>query len=307
LNTDSRLEKVLNAGHFAVTAECGPPKGSDVSVLESKARYLVGKVDAVNVTDNQTAIVRMSSLAACSILKGMGIEPVLQMVTRDRNRIALQSDLFGAYALGIRNVLCLTGDHQSFGNQKEAAGVFDLDSIQLISAVRGMKDKGVILGGEAIQGAPRMFIGAAENPFADPVSWRVMRLAKKVAAGVDFIQTQCIFNLDRFASFMQQANDMGITDKVHILAGITPFKSVGMARYMATKVAGIDIPEDMIKRMSSVPKDNQPDEGIRIAVETIQKVREIKGVRGVHLMAIEWESRVPEILAAAGIDKRPQI
>lgn len=307
MNTDSRLERVLNAGHFAVTAECGPPKGSDVSILESKARYLVGKVDAVNVTDNQTAIVRMSSLAACAILKNMGIEPVLQMVTRDRNRIALQSDLFGAYALGIRNVLCLTGDHQCFGNQKEAAGVFDLDSIQLISAVRGMKENGVILGGEAIQGPPRMFIGAAENPFADPVSWRVVRLSKKVAAGVDFIQTQCIFNIEKFDSFMQQANEMGLTDKVHILAGITPFKSVGMAKYMATKVAGMDIPEDMIKRMSGVPKEKQSDEGIKIAVETIQKVREIKGVRGVHVMAIEWESRVPEILEAAGIDKRPEV
>lgn len=307
MKTESRLEQVISAGHFAVTAECGPPKGSDVSVLEQKSKHLKGIVDAVNVTDNQTAIVRMSSVAACSILKQMGIEPVLQMVTRDRNRIALQSDLFGAYALGIRNVLCLTGDHQTFGNQKAAVGVFDLDSIQLVKTVRDMRDQGKIIGGEDIQGPPKMFIGAAENPFADPVSWRVVRLAKKIEAGVDFIQTQCIFNVERFEEFMAQARDMGLTEKVSILAGITPLKGVGMARYMATKVAGMDIPEDMIKRMSGIAKENQADEGIRIAVETIQRVREIKGVAGIHLMAIEWEHKVPEILKAAGLAERPQV
>lgn len=307
MKTRSRLEKVLSAGHFAVTAECGPPKGSDISVLKEKSKHLLGKVDAVNVTDNQTAIVRMSSVAASTILKSFGHEPILQMVTRDRNRIALQSDLFGAYALGIRNVLCLTGDHHSFGNQKEAVGVFDLDSIQLLRTVRDMRDAGKIIGGEEIQTAPKMFIGAAENPFADPVSWRVVRLAKKVAAGADFIQTQCIFNVDRFAEFMKQAKDMGLTEKVHILAGITPLKGVGMAKYMANKVAGMEIPEEMINRLAGVPKDNQADEGIKIAVETIQKVREIPGVDGIHLMAIEWEHKVPEILAAAGLDKRPEV
>lgn len=307
MKTESRLEKILKAGHFAVTAECGPPKGADAAALEEKGKCLLGRVDAVNVTDNQTAIVRMSSLAACTILKGLGHEPVLQMVTRDRNRIALQSDLFGAYALGIRNVLCLTGDHHSFGNQKEAVGVFDLDSIQLVHTVRTMRDKGQIIGGDAIQVPPKMFIGAAENPFADPVGWRVVRLAKKVEAGVDFIQTQCIYNLKRFTEFMGQAADMGLTEKVSILAGITPLKGVGMARYMASKVAGMDVPEDLIERMSRVPKDKQAGEGIKIAVETIQKVREIKGVSGIHLMAIEWEHKVPEILDAAGLGKRPEV
>jgi len=307
VKTESRLEKILKAGHFAVTAECGPPKGADAAALEEKGKCLLGRVDAVNVTDNQTAIVRMSSLAACTILKGLGHEPVLQMVTRDRNRIALQSDLFGAYALGIRNVLCLTGDHHSFGNQKEAVGVFDLDSIQLVHTVRTMRDKGQIIGGDAIQVPPKMFIGAAENPFADPVGWRVVRLAKKVEAGVDFIQTQCIYNLKRFTEFMGQAADMGLTEKVSILAGITPLKGVGMARYMASKVAGMDVPEDLIERMSRVPKDKQAGEGIKIAVETIQKVREIKGVSGIHLMAIEWEHKVPEILDAAGLGKRPEV
>jgi len=307
VKTESRLEKVLAAGHFAVTAECGPPKGSDLAVLEKKGKALLGYIDSVNVTDNQTAIVRMSSVAACSILKAMGHEPVLQMVTRDRNRIALQSDLFGAYALGIRTVLCLTGDHQTFGNQKEAVGVFDLDSIQLVRTVREMRDNGRIIGGEPIQGPPKMFIGAAENPFADPVSWRVVRLAKKLQAGADFIQTQCIYNVDRFEQFMRQAVDMGVTEKLYILAGITPIKTAGMAKYMANKVAGMDVPESLIQRVAGVPKEKQAAEGIKIAVETIQQVREMKGVAGIHLMAIEWEERVPEILEAAGLAKRPQV
>ncbi len=209
MKTESRLEKVLAAGHFAVTAECGPPKGADRAALETKGKSLLGYVDAINVTDNQTAIVRMSSLAACAILKALGHEPVLQMVTRDRNRIALQSDLFGAYALGIRNVLCLTGDHHCFGNQKEAVGVFDLDSIQLVRTVKDMRDKAAIIGGEPIQVPPKLFIGAAANPFADPPAWRAVRMAKKVAAGVDFIQTQCIFNVDKFVAFMDQAQVNG--------------------------------------------------------------------------------------------------
>jgi methylenetetrahydrofolate reductase (NADH) len=307
VKTESRLEKVLAAGHFAVTAECGPPKGSDVAALEQKGKLLLNKVDAVNVTDNQTAIVRMSSVAACSILKNLGHEPILQMVTRDRNRIALQSDLFGAYALGVRNVLCLTGDHQCFGNQKEAVGVFDLDSIQLVRTVKDMRDKGKIIGGDEIQTPPKLFIGAAENPFADPLTWRVVRLAKKIDAGVDFIQTQCIFNMERFRSFMTQARDMGLTEKVSILAGITPLKAAGMAKYMATKVAGMDVPEELISRMAGVPKDKQADEGVKIAVETIQQCREIPGVAGIHLMAIEWEHKVPEILEAAGLSKRPMV
>ncbi|MGC8657661.1 MAG: methylenetetrahydrofolate reductase [Desulfomonilaceae bacterium] len=305
MKTESLLEKALKSGKFVVTAECGPPKGSDTDILVKKGKSLLGWVDAINVTDNQTAIVRMSSIAACAILKNLGHEPILQMVTRDRNRIALQSDLFGAFALGIRNVLCLTGDHQSFGNQKEAVGVFDLDSIQLLRTVRDMRDSGTIIGGETIQGQPRFFIGAAENPFADPVGWRAVRLSKKVSAGADFIQTQCVYNIPKFEAFMTQARDMGLTEKVSILAGVTPLKTVGMARYMATKVAGMDIPEELISRMSSVPKEKQAEQGIKIAVETIQRVREISGVAGIHLMAIEWEHKAPEILKAAGIGNRP--
>ncbi|MFA6222696.1 MAG: methylenetetrahydrofolate reductase [Desulfomonilaceae bacterium] len=306
MKTESLLEKALESGKFVVTAECGPPKGADTEILIKKGKSLLGWIDAVNVTDNQTAIVRMSSVAACSILKQLGHEPILQMVTRDRNRIALQSDLFGAYALGVRNVLCLTGDHQSFGNQRECVGVFDLDSIQLLKTVRDMREAGVIIGGEAIQGPPKFFAGAAENPFADPVDWRVIRLGKKVNAGAEFIQTQCIYNLPRFETFMAQARDIGLTEKTYILAGVTPLKTVGMARYMATKVAGMDIPEELISRMANTPKEKQAEEGIKIAVETIQRVKEIPGVAGVHLMAIEWEHKVPEILRAAGIGNRPE-
>ena len=305
MKTESLLEKALESGKFVVTAECGPPKGADTEILIKKGKSLLGWVDAVNVTDNQTAIVRMSSLAACSILKQLGHEPILQMVTRDRNRIALQSDLFGAYALGVRNVLCLTGDHQSFGNQKEAVGVFDLDSVQLLQTAHDMRESGIIIGGEAIQGPPQLFVGAAENPFADPVDWRVVRLGKKVRAGADFIQTQCIYNLSRFETFMTQAKDMGLTEKTAILAGVTPLKTAGMARYMATKVAGMDIPEELISRMAKMPKEKQAEEGIKIAVETIQRVKEIPGVAGIHLMAIEWEHMVPEILQAAGVGNRP--
>ena len=306
MKTESQLEKVLKEGRFAVTAECGPPKGSDVEILKEKGRRLLGVIDAVNVTDNQTAIVRMSSVAACSILKSIGHEPILQMVTRDRNRIALQSDIFGAYALGVRNVLCLTGDHQTFGNQKQATGVFDLDSIQLLKTVKDMRDEEKIIGGESIQVAPKMFIGAAANPFADPLDWRVVRLAKKVNAGADFIQTQCIFNMDRFEKFMSQAIDMGLAEKTYILAGVTPFKSVGMAKYMAEKVAGMDIPDGLIKRMAGVPKEKQADEGIKIAVEFIHRFREMKGISGIHLMAIEWEHKVPEILELAGLKSATQ-
>ena len=256
MKNTTRLKKVLEDGNFAVTAECGPPKGADPEVVLKKAEILRGKVDSVNVTDNQTAIVRMSSLAACSLLKQAGLEPVLQMVVRDRNRIALQSDILGAAALGIGNVLCLSGDHQIFGNQAQAQGVFDLDSIQFVQTVTAMRDQGIILGGDSLTSAPNLFIGAAANPFADPLSFRVVRLAKKIAAGADFIQTQCIYNLDRFETWMKMASDRGLTEKVFILGGVTPLKSPGMARYMKNKVSGMDIPDEVIKRMEGVSKTN---------------------------------------------------
>ncbi len=300
----SRLKRVLDQGGFAVTAECGPPKGADAETIFKKAEILRNTVDAVNVTDNQTAIVRMSSMAACSLLKSTGIDPVLQVVVRDRNRIALQSDILGASALGIRNILCLSGDHQSFGNQPHAVGVFDLDSIQFVQVVRTMRDKGTILGGEALTKAPDLFIGAAANPFGDPFFFRVIRLAKKVAAGAEFIQTQCIYNLDRFEKWMAMARDKGLTEKTCILGGVTPLKSAGMARYMKKKVAGMDIPDEVVKRMEGVPSKKQAEEGIQICVETIQRLKEVPGVRGIHIMAIEWEEKVREIVERAGLMPR---
>ena len=305
MTVKSNLKSVLEKGNFVVTAECGPPKGADPEAVIKKAELLKGKVDAVNVTDNQTAIVRMSSLATCSLLLKAGLEPVLQMVVRDRNRIALQSDILGASAMGIGNVLCLSGDHQVFGNQPQAMGVFDLDSIQFLNVVKNMRDSGKIIGGEELTKPPEMFIGAAANPFADPIEFRIVRLAKKIEAGADFIQTQCIYNLQKFEKWMQMARDKGLTEKTFILGGVTPLKSAGMAKYMNSRVAGMDVPEEMIKRMEGVPKDKQKDEGLKICVETIQRLKEMDGVKGVHIMAIEWEEAVGEIAEKAGLLPRP--
>lgn len=305
--TPSKLEKILAAGHFGVTSECGPPRSAEGSVVDEKARLVGPYVDAINVTDNQTAVVRMSSLASCIRIKQMGFEPVLQMTTRDRNRIALQSDLLGAGAYDIYNVLCLTGDHQSFGDHPNAANVFDLDSTQLIQTVKKMRDDGKLLSGFEMKVRPQMFIGAAENPFADPFEIRVMRLAKKVAAGAQFIQTQCIYNMDKFKRWMQQVVDRGLHEKVSILAGITPMKSVGMARYMKSRVPGMDVPEEIIKRLQGAGKEKVAEEGINIAVEQIQELKEVPGVRGFHVMAIEWEEKVPEIVERAGLYPRPKV
>jgi len=306
VTTESRLKNVLDRGEFAVTAECGPPKGADPEVVKSKGRILKDYVDSINVTDNQTAVVRLSSLAACALLKAEGHDPVLQMVTRDRNRIALQSDILGASSLGIRNILCLSGDHQSFGNQPQAKGVFDIDSVQLIQTARRMRDVGEIIGGEKLTSAPQLFVGAVANPFADPFKYRAARLATKVDAGAEFIQTQCIFNINRFKEWMGIVRDYGMTNKVYILGGITPIKSVRMAEYMAKQVAGMDLPEDIINRIRSVPAKEQRREGIKIAVETILALKEIEGVHGVHIMAIEWEEAVQNIVEDAKLFPRPK-
>jgi len=307
MKAGSKLEKILSSGGFAVTGELGPPKGADVSVIERKANLLRGNVDAINITDNQTAIVRMSSIAVGAILHRMGLEPNMQMVVRDRNRIAIQSDIFGAYALGIRNILCLSGDHQKFGNHPTAKNVFDLDSIQLIQTVKLMRDEHKVLGGDEIEGPPQMFIGAAANPFADPFEYRVIRLAKKAAAGADFIQTQCIYDMDKFGRFMQMVRDRGLHEKVHILAGVTPLKSVGMAKYMKEKVAGMEVPDEIINRMKAAGKEKAREEGLNICVEQIQRLRQIEGVHGIHLMAIEWEDAVHTIVERAGLLPRPQV
>lgn len=307
MKSGSNLEKVLKAGHFAFTGEVGPPRGTSVEAVRKKAGYLKGMVDAVNITDNQTAMVRMSSWAASMILLSEGLEPNYQMVCRDRNRLAMQSDILGASAHGIKNMLCLSGDHQQFGDHPQAKGVFDIDSMQLISMVKKMRDDGKFLGGADIDSPPEIFIGAAANPFADPFEWRVHRLAKKVNAGADFIQTQCIYNMEKMRKWIKQANDMGLTEKIYILAGVTPMKGLGMARYMKNNVPGMDVPDEIINRLKGVDKKKQADEGIKMACEQIEEFKEMKGVAGVHLMAIEWEHKVPEIAELAKVLPRPKV
>jgi len=301
MKTFSRLHEKLSQGQFAVTGECGPPRGANKEVIDKKINLLNGYVDAVNVTDNQTAIVRMSSIAASVHLVAAGLEPVMQMVVRDRNRIAIQSDIMGAYSLGIRNILCLSGDHQKFGSQPDAMNVFDIDSMNLIRTVRDMRETGKDMSGFDLDVAPQMFIGAAANPFADPFEYRVIRLAKKIDAGADFIQTQCIYNMDRFKEWIRLSREQGLTEKVYILGGVTPLRSAGMARYMKNKVAGMDIPDEIIKRMDGVDKKSQAQEGIKICLETIEELKELKGVSGVHIMAIEWEEAVGKIVKQAGL------
>ena len=307
VRTESKLEKILAAGHYAVTSECGPPRGSDGAVLDTKGALLKEYVDVVNVTDNQTAMTRLCSLAASIRLKQAGLEPVLQMVTRDRNRIALQSDILGAASFDINHILCLTGDHQSFGDCKSGQNVHDLDSMQLMQVVRRMRDDALFINGDEIKTPPAMFVGAAANPFADPFEIRVPRLAKKVAAGAEFIQTQCIYNMDRFEEWMKGVRDRGLHEKTYILAGVTPFKNAGMAKYMKNRVPGIDVPAELVKRMSDTPKEKQAEEGIAICLETIQRLKEIEGICGFHIMAIEWEEKVPEIVEKAGLYPRPDI
>lgn len=308
MKVSSNLEKILTSGHFAATGELGPPKSAEAEVIHRKAALLKGFVDAVNITDNQTAIVRMSSISVATMLLQQGIEPTIQMTCRDRNRLAIQADLLGASALGIKNLLCLTGDHQKFGNHPTARGVYDLDSIQLVAMVKALRDEKKFANGEAIETVePRFFIGAAENPFADPFDYRPYRLAKKAAAGADFIQTQLIYNVPKFREFMKRVVDLGIHERCFILAGVGPIKSIGMARYMQNSVPGMDVPEDIIARLKSVPKEQVRKEGIKQCADIIREMREIPGVHGVHVMAIEWEEAVPEILELAGLLPRPGV
>lgn len=323
----SNLERVLHAGHFAVTGELGPPQSADPAVIREKAEILKGNCDAVNITDNQTAIVRMSSIAAGAMLVQLGLEPVIQMVCRDRNRLAMQSDLLGAYGLGIRNLLCLTGDHQTFGNHPNSKNVFDLDSVQMIQMVTSMRDEKIFQCGDPIKGLePRFFIGAAAAPFADPIDYRPYRLAKKVNAGANFIQTQLIYDIEAFKIYMQKVRELGLHERTYILAGVGPLKSPGMARYMKDSVPGILVPDEILNRMTQagapwagkskdeLTKEDKKartvawkDEGIKICIELIQQLREIEGVSGIHIMAIEWEEAVKPIAEGAGLLPRPLI
>jgi methylenetetrahydrofolate reductase (NADPH) len=299
MKAGSDLEKVLSAGRFAVTAEMGPPKSASPEVVIKHARAMRGFADAFNLTDNQTAMVRLSSIASGMICLQEGVEPVVQMTCRDRNRLAMQSDILGASALGIRNVLCISGDHQCFGNQREAKNVYDLDSIQQLLVFRKMRDEGQVWGGDKLEVAPKLFLGAAANPFADPFEFRVQRLAKKVNAGADFIQTQSIYDMGRFERWMAQVRERGLHERVHILAGVMPLKSHKVAQYMKTKVSGMIVPDVVIDRMRAA-KDPKA-EGARLCLEQIEHLRSIEGVHGVHIMAVAWEDIVPEIVRDAGL------
>ncbi len=323
----SNLERVLRAGHFAVTGELGPPQSADGDVIRKKAVLLRGYADAVNITDNQTAIVRMSSIGSGTIVVQEGLEPVIQMTCRDRNRLAIQSDLLGAYALGMRNLLCLTGDHQTFGNHPDSKNVFDIDSVQLVKLVKDMRDEGIFECGDAFKGVePRFFIGAAAAPFADPIDFRPYRLAKKVKAGANFIQTQLVYDVEAFAHYMEKVRELGVHQQTYILAGVGPLKSPGMARYMKNNVPGILVPDELIERMNAAGApwaDKKKDEltaedkkaraaawketGIQICIDLIQQLRQIEGVAGVHIMAIEWEEAVKPIVEGAGLYPRPVV
>ncbi len=316
MKAGTNLEKILSQGEFAVTAELGPPKSADQEVIKKKADILRGYADAVNITDNQTAIVRMSSIAAGALVIKYGLEPVIQMTCRDRNRIAIQSDLLGAYALGIRNVLCLSGDHQVFGNHPKSKNVYDIDSINLVNMLKSLRDDKVFLEGEELEGEFNMFLGAAANPFADPFEFRVIRLAKKIAAGADFIQTQTIFDVDRFEEWMEMVRERGLHERIYILAGVMPVRSPAAARYMRDQVAGVTVPDSIVKRLSQAYKSGGKDkklsrklareEGVNICLEIIERVRKIEGVRGIHIMAVEWEKIVPSIVERAGLLPRPK-
>jgi 5,10-methylenetetrahydrofolate reductase len=303
MKAGTNLEKVLESGRFAVTAEAGPPKGANSALIRRKGEQLRYHCDAINITDNQTAIVRMSSIAGCTILKSLGIDPVMQMVCRDRNRIAIQSDVLGAVALGIGNILCLSGDHQKFGNHPSAKGVFDLDSMQLILTMKKMRDEKKFICGESITGEVPLYIGAVENPFAEPFEFRVRRLAKKIKAGADFIQTQAVYDVPKFAKWMEMVRDKGLDQQVHIIAGVIPMRSLAMARFMREYVAGVSVPDEFLNRLEKA-KDTK-EEGITIALEIIEQLKEIPGVHGVHIMAVGWEEIVPRIVEKAGLLPRP--
>ena len=300
----SNFQKVFEAGNFAVTAEIGPPMSADAENVRKKARELKGVVDAANVTDNQTAIVRMSSIAAARLSQDEGVECVVQMTMRDRNRIAMQSDLLGAWALGMKNLLVLAGDHQSFGNHPQSKNVFDVDSIQFLQAMNNLQENGVFMGGSKCKYPPGFFLGATINPFADPMDLQLIRLEKKINAGAKFIQTQCIYDLERFDRFMEKARARGLHERAYILAGIFVNKSLKSIQ-MTQQVAGMSVPDEYVRRFEQA--EDVQAEGVAVATELIEKIKAVDGVKGIHIMAVGWEDIVPTIAARAGFLPRPVV
>lgn len=301
MKSGSRLERVLTSGRFAVTAELNPPDSADPHSVYERALVLAEVCDAINSTDASGANVHMSSVGVCALLTRAGYEPVMQVSCRDRNRIAIQGDLLGAAAMGVRNVLCLTGDGIGTGDQPEAKPVFDLDSISLLRTARILRDQGHFLSGRKLEVAPRIFLGAAENPFVPPFDYRPLRLGKKIDAGADFIQTQYCFDMPRMRMFMKQVCDLGLDKRAYILVGVGPLRSARAAEWMRSKVPGVVIPDEVVNRMKGVPVSRQAEEGKRICVEIIQELTELCGVSGVHVMAYRQEELVAEIIDEAGL------
>lgn len=301
LRAGGRLERVLRAGLFAVTAELNPMDSANPQELYEAALVLAQVADAINTTDSSGANVHMSSLATAALLSRAGYDVVMQIACRDRNRIALQGDLLGAAALGVKNVLCITGDDVSVGDQPETKRVFDFDSLHLVRTARIMRDQGLFLSGRRISVPPALFLGAVENPFAPPLHWRADRLAKKVEAGADFIQTQYVFDVAVFREFMGRVRDLGLHERVYILAGVGPLKSPKAAEFMQLHVPGVVIPESIIVRLKKTPRQSWREEGIQICIELIEQIREIEGVAGIHMMAYRQEEVVAEIAQRVGL------
>ena len=299
------LQEKLAAGEFTITAELSPPRGASAAAMLSRAELLRGYVDAVNITDNQGSHVRLSSWAGAVAVQRSGIiEPIMQMTCRDRNRIALQSDLLGAGALGIENLLFMSGDHPKFGDHPGAKPVFDLDSTQLVWTARTLRDEARLLSGKELKPAPRFFLGAVENPFAPPVEYRAMRAAKKIAAGAQFIQTQYVFDLPVFTRWMAELGDLGVLGRCAVLAGVGVIRSARMLEFLSSgKVPGVQIPEPIQRRLRGVASDDVGAEGAKIAAEIIATVRQIPGVAGVHLLTAGYEKQTPELLRLAGVDR----
>lgn len=306
LKAGGRLERVLRSGRFAVTSELNPPDSADPEDVYRAALILSTVCDGINAVDASGAHCHMSSVAICALLTRAGYEPVYQVACRDRNRIAIQGDLLGAAAMGVRNVLCITGDDVSVGDQPEAKRVFDFDSIQLLQTARMMRDDGVFLSGRKLTTTPRLFLGAAANPFVPPYDWRPVRLAKKIAAGADFIQTQYCFDVPRLVEYMKRVRDMGLHEKAYILIGVGPLRSDRAAEYMRSNVPGVSIPDEIIYRLKKTPKKKKKKEGKKICVEIIQQIREIEGVAGIHVMAYRQEELVAEIVHDANLLPRPR-
>ena len=305
MKSGSKLERLLTAGEFVVCGELGPPQSADPEVVRKKCKNFAGFVDAVNLTDNQSAIVRMSSIPSAIITLLEGLEPVIQMTCRDRNRIAIQSDILGAAAFGIKNILCLSGDHMSTGNHPQAKPVFDMDAISLIAMVKAMRDEKVFQCGEEIKVEPRLFIGGAANPFAEPFEWRVTRLVKKIRAGADFFQTQAVFDIPRFEGFMKAVRERELHKQVYIIAGVLPARSAKALGYMKDEVPGMRVPEEFLKRMEAA--EDPKEEGVNICAELIRQIRDIEGVAGVHIMPVMWESITPTLTERAGLLPRPEV